>query len=145
MDDWLRGRARALGGDLHLRDLRTRRGGRPRDGRDGRAPFGEPHISDEFAAETVPIDAREFHVYAAERTPEHVAFSIDGEHVIMVGQSPSYPMQLMLSLYEFPNDDAGDGTITGAYRKEFVVDYVRGYPGAQARLVASCRSIHSVA
>jgi hypothetical protein len=78
----------------------------------------------------VPIDAREFHVYAAERTPEHVAFSIDGEHVIMVGQSPSYPMQLMLSLYEFPNDD---GTITGAYPKEFVVDYVRGYPGG-ARL-----------
>jgi hypothetical protein len=35
-------------------------------------------------------------------------------------------MQLMLSLYEFPND-AGDRTITGPYPKEFVVDYVRGY------------------
>ena len=89
-------------------------------------PFGDPRISDEFAAETVPIDARDFHVYAAEWTPEHVAFSIDGEHVKTVGQSPSYPMQLMLSLYEFP-DDAGERTLTGPYPKEFVVDYVRGY------------------
>jgi hypothetical protein len=89
-------------------------------------PFGDPRISDEFAAETVPIDAREFHVYAAEWTPEHVAFYIDGEHVKTVGQSPSYPMQLMLILYEFP-DDARDRTITGPYPKEFVVDYVRGY------------------
>jgi len=32
-----------------------------------------------------------------------------------------------VSIYEFPNDDAGDRTITGAYPKEFVVDYVRGY------------------
>jgi hypothetical protein len=56
-----------------------------------------------------------------------VAFSIDGEHVKTVGQSPSYPMQLMISIYEFPNDDAGERTITGAYPKEFVVDYVRGY------------------
>jgi Glycosyl hydrolases family 16 len=89
-------------------------------------PFGDPCIRDEFAAETVPIDARDFHVYAAEWTPEHVAFSIDGEHVKTVGQSPSYPMQLKLSLYEFPYD-ARDRATTGPYPKEFVVDYVCGY------------------
>jgi Glycosyl hydrolases family 16 len=93
----------------------------------GLHPFGDPRISEEFGAERVAIYAREFHVYAVEWTPEHVAFSIDGEHVKRVGQSPSYPMQLMLSLYEFPEDDAWDRTITGAYPKEFVVDYVRGY------------------
>jgi beta-glucanase (GH16 family) len=93
----------------------------------GLHPFGDPHIREEFGAERVPIDAREFHVYAAEWTAEHVTFSIDGEHVKRVGQSPSYPMQLMLGLYEFPNDDSGDRTITGAYPKEFVADYVRGY------------------
>ncbi len=101
-------------------------------------PFGDLHISDEFAAERVPIDAREFHVYAAEWTPGYVAFSIDGEHLKTVGQSPSYPMQLMLSLYEFPKDDAGGRTITGAYPKEFVVDCVRGYrrvPGWSERLL----------
>ena len=29
-------------------------------------PFGDPRITDEFAFEAVPIDARDFHVYAAE-------------------------------------------------------------------------------
>ena len=87
-------------------------------------PFGDPNITDEFAAETVPIDAREFHVYAAEWTPECVEFSVDGELVKTVGQSPSYPMRLMLNLHEFPDERGGR---TGPYPKEFVVDHVRGY------------------
>jgi hypothetical protein len=85
-------------------------------------PFGDARIVDEFAAEQLPIDAREFHVYAAEWTPEHVAFSVDGEHVKNVQQSPSYPMQLMLGIYEFP----GDRSAT-RYPLRFTVDYVRGY------------------
>jgi hypothetical protein len=36
-------------------------------------------------------------------------------------------MQFMLRLYEFPDKATGERTITGAYPKEFVVDYVRGY------------------
>jgi Glycosyl hydrolases family 16 len=87
----------------------------------GLHPFGDPHIDDEFAAEPLPIDAREFHVYAADWTPEHVAFHVDGERVKTVEQSPDYPMQLMLDIYEFP-----DGESTAPYPKEFVVDYVRG-------------------
>jgi glycosyl hydrolase family 16 len=90
-------------------------------------PFGDPHIRDEFAAEVLPIDAQEFHVYAAEWAPERVAFYVDGEHVKTVGQSPSYPMQLMLDLYEFPEDGYNNGTAPRPYPKEFVVDYVRGY------------------
>jgi hypothetical protein len=33
-----------------------------------------------------------------EWTAEHVAFSVDGEHVRTVAPSPSYPMQLMLGI-----------------------------------------------
>jgi hypothetical protein len=87
----------------------------------GLHPFGDPEISDEWAAEALPIDAREFHVYAADWTPDHVAFYVDGEHVKTVGQSPAYPMQLMPSLYDFP-----DGRPPDRHTKEFVVDYVRG-------------------
>jgi Glycosyl hydrolases family 16 len=65
-------------------------------------PFGDPKIVDEFAAEPVAIDAREFHVYAAEWTPKWIEFFIDGDSVKTVNQSPDYPMQLMLSIYEFP-------------------------------------------
>jgi hypothetical protein len=89
----------------------------------GLHPFGDPRIIDDFSRETVPIDAREFHVYAAEWTSEEVAFFVDGDAVKTVGQSPAYPMQLMLGIYEFPA--AGEGA-TGPYPKAFVVDYVRG-------------------
>ncbi len=65
-------------------------------------PFDDSHIVDEFSQEAIRIDARDFHVYAAEWTPDGIVFSVDGEQVKAVAQSPSYPMQLMLGIYEFP-------------------------------------------
>ena len=91
-------------------------------------PFGDPDIVDDFAAEAVPIDARDFHVYAAVWTPDGVTFSVDGERVRAVDQSPAYPMQLMLGIYEFPAEPGAAAPAT-AYPKELVVDYVRGYRG----------------
>jgi hypothetical protein len=92
----------------------------------GLHPFGDPTIRDDFSAVRIPIDAREFHVYAAEWTPEQVVFLVDGDLVRTVGQSPAYPMQLMLGIYEFRPDD--DATRPGQdYPKSFAVDYVRGY------------------
>jgi hypothetical protein len=92
----------------------------------GLHPFGDPAITDDFTVETLPIDARQFHVYAAEWTPDRVTFLIDGRHIRTVQQSPCYPMQLMLNIYEFP--DAGEQPAhERPYPKEFAVDYVRGY------------------
>ena len=85
--------------------------------------FGDPNLVEDFARVSVPIDAREFHVYSAEWTPERVSFFVDDEHVKTVDQSPSYPLQLMLGIYEFPVD----GKRAGAYPKRFTVDYVRGF------------------
>jgi hypothetical protein len=89
-------------------------------------PFGDPDIVDDFSAETITIDVRHFHVYTADWTPTQVAFFVDGEHVRTVPQSPAYPMQLMLGIYEFPAAE-GQEPSPGSYPKEFVVDYVRGY------------------
>ena len=89
-------------------------------------PFGDPGIHEEFSVEELTIDACEFHVYAAEWTPEHVAFFVDYRLVKLVEQSPGYPMQLMLGIYEFP-DDAPAARPARPYPKQFVVDYVRGY------------------
>lgn len=86
----------------------------------GLHPFGDPRIVDDFSRVELPIDARDLHVYAAEWTPEGVVFLVDGEPVKMTHQSPDYPMQLMLNIYEFP--PAG-----GTYPKTFEVDYVRGW------------------
>ena len=54
-------------------------------------PFGDPAIKDEFAAETVGIDARESHTYAAKWTPDDVAFYVDDRLIKVVRQSPAYP------------------------------------------------------
>jgi beta-glucanase (GH16 family) len=88
-------------------------------------PFGDPAITDDFEQVSVPIDVRELHLYAAEWTPDQVAFFIDGEPVKTVPQSPAYPLQLMLGIYEFPRD--GDEPAAETYPKTFVVDSVRGY------------------
>jgi uncharacterized protein YndB with AHSA1/START domain len=89
-------------------------------------PFGDPSIVDEFAAEVVAIDAREYHVYAAEWTPEYVAFFVDHRLIKTVEQSPQYPMQFMLGIYEFP-DDAPPLAPAHPYPKQFTIDYFRGY------------------
>ena len=92
----------------------------------GLHPFGDPSIRDEFAAEPVPIDAREAHWYAAAWTPDHVAFYVDERLVKVVRQSPAYPMQVMLNVYEFAVDALPASPIE-RYPKEFVVERFRGY------------------
>jgi len=92
----------------------------------GLHPFGDATIDDEFSAETIAIDAREFHIYAAEWTPEYVAFFVDHQLVKTVEQSPAYPMQFMLGIYEFPDDDQS-AEPARPYPKQFTVDYFRGY------------------
>jgi Glycosyl hydrolases family 16 len=88
-------------------------------------PFGDPRIVDDFSRETVAIDAREFHLYAAEWTTRDVSFFVDGRCIKTVNQSPAYPMQLMLSVYEFPAGNEVERA--SSYPKEFVVDSVCGY------------------
>jgi hypothetical protein len=101
-------------------------------------PFGDPAIADEFAAEAVAIDARELHTYAAEWTPDQVAFYVDEQRIKVVRQSPSYPMQFMLNIYEFADGSGTRQPSLARSLKTFVVDGFRGYrpiagPGARPR------------
>jgi hypothetical protein len=88
-------------------------------------PFGDPQIVDDFARQVIEIDARDFHVYGAEWTPTDVTFFVDGNRIRRVDQSPAYPMQLMLGIYELPAIE--DELRPTSYPKAFIVDYVRGY------------------
>lgn len=104
----------------------------------GLHPFGDPRIRDESSVEDLAIDARDLHTYAAEWTPEHVAFFIDHRLVKLVSQSPACPMQFMLGVYEFPDGgEAGRPAPARPYPKEFVVDSFRAYRSV-AR--SSCRA-----
>jgi glycosyl hydrolase family 16 len=100
-------------------------------------PFGDPAITDEFAVETVSIDARGSHTYSAEWTPDDVAFYVDERLIKVVRQSPVYPMQFMLNIYEFADNPAFPST-PNRYPKTFVIERFRGHrpirgPGARPR------------
>ena len=102
----------------------------------GLHPFGDPAITDQFSAETVGIDARGSHTYAAEWTPDDVAFYVDERLIKVVRQSPAYPMQFMLNIYEFSEGPALPSPLD-RYPKTFVVEHFRGYrpvaaPGARS-------------
>lgn len=90
-------------------------------------PWGDPALEDEFHAEYFPIDATEFHIYAVEWTPRHVDFFIDDRLLRRIHQSPAYPMQFMLGIYERPDDPAGPLNRQRHYPKTFTIDYFRGY------------------
>lgn len=89
-------------------------------------PFGDPAIRDDFTPEDVAIDVREFHRYAAEWKPGYVAFYVDDRLIKVVDQSPAYPMQFMVGIYEFADGPALPSR-ADRYPKEFVIDWFRAY------------------
>jgi hypothetical protein len=87
-------------------------------------PFADPRLRDEFEQIEVALDAREFHVYSAEWTADAVDFYVDDRLVKVTRQSPRYPMQVMLGIYEFADGDARPAR-DAAYPKALVVDWFR--------------------
>ncbi len=92
----------------------------------GLHPFNDPNITDEFYQDTIAINAAHYHIYAAEWTPTHVSFFVDNVKTRTIQQSPSYPMQFMLTVYEIPQYLTPESKTT-SWPKTFEVDYVRGY------------------
>ncbi|MNE63956.1 Beta-glucanase precursor [compost metagenome] len=87
-------------------------------------PFGDPTLQDEFHEDSFAIDVTKYHVYAVEWTPAYVDFYIDNKKVRTIHQSPNYPMQLMLNIYELPLEKVRIGK-DNQYPKEFIIDYIR--------------------
>ena len=85
-------------------------------------PWADSTLTDEFYQDTLGIDVTKFHIYAFEWTPTYIDFYIDNQPMRRLNQSPQYPMQFMLAIYELPGGDNNAG-----YPREFAVDYVRGY------------------
>ncbi|WP_220187689.1 glycoside hydrolase family 16 protein [Pseudonocardia pini] len=66
-------------------------------------PFRDPALHEEFSAEPRAIDVSEPHRYAVDWRPDGVDFLVDDELVRRCGQSPDYPMLLILGLFDFPD------------------------------------------
>ena len=92
----------------------------------GIRPFNDPKITNKFYQDIIPINAANYHIYAAEWTPTHVNFFVDNVKTRTIRQAPTYPMQFMLPVYEIPEHLTPESRQT-PWPKTFEVDYVRGY------------------
>jgi hypothetical protein len=65
-------------------------------------PFRDPALTDDFDAPRQPIDVGDLHVYAVDWREDRVDFLIDDRLVRSSPQSPAYPMQVMMAVFDFP-------------------------------------------
>jgi hypothetical protein len=92
-------------------------------------PWGDQNLQDEFYEEFLNIDAARFHIYGLEWTPTHLDFYMDNTKIKTIHQSPKYPMQFMLGIYEHRFEGAWTGLYDPSvpYPKKFTIDYFRAY------------------
>ena len=63
----------------------------------------------------------EFNTFAAEWTPRGVSFFINDVHIRTIAQSPDYPMQFMVNIYDLGESTQSTGPM------EFILDHVAAY------------------
>jgi hypothetical protein len=86
--------------------------------------FRDPRVAEDFVAVRLPIDISEFHTYAVSWTADRVDFFVDGDLARSCPNPPTYPMQHMLAVFDFPERSTGDDD---NLTPRFVVDYLRGF------------------
>jgi hypothetical protein len=84
----------------------------------------DPDAVEDFEAPRLSIDVGEWHTYAVDWTAERAEHSVDGNLVRTTRNPPTYPMQLMLAVFDFPGWSTGDDAEAVP---EFWIDYVREY------------------
>lgn len=91
--------------------------------------FRDPGVVEDFAAPRLPIDVARWHTYGARWDASTLEVTVDGETVRTCSGPPTYPLQLMLAVFDFPDRAGSDG---GAGRPDedtvplLAVDRVRG-------------------
>jgi Glycosyl hydrolases family 16 len=86
----------------------------------------DPALTQEFSADWRPIDVSQRHEYAVNWRPGRVDYFLDGEPIRTTHQAPDYPMQLIIGVFDFPDQDYPTGD--GAEVPELVVHRVTGHP-----------------
>jgi hypothetical protein len=83
--------------------------------------FRDPTVPEDFQAPRLPLDPTDFHLYAVAWSRTQADFYVDNTLIRTCPTPPTYPMQLMLAVFDFPTEDSGQ------HIPEFVIDYIRGY------------------
>ena len=88
--------------------------------------FRDPDLTGDFSAPRLNIDVSERHDYAVVWNPDSVEIVVDEVPVRRIDQSPGYPMQLMIGVFDFPARDPSG--IWADHVPELVVSSVKGSP-----------------
>lgn len=70
--------------------------------------FRDPDLVEEFAAPRRDLDVSTWHTYSVDWTERGISWFVDGEEVAASDQSPSYPMLLVIAVFDFPGRTTGD-------------------------------------
>jgi hypothetical protein len=70
--------------------------------------FRDPALRQDFEAHRLPIDVSERHLYAVDWSADEAVFTVDGVVLRRCPSPPTYPLQLMLAVYDFPEWSVGD-------------------------------------
>jgi hypothetical protein len=89
----------------------------------GLRAFRDPQVRGDFAAPRLRLDVAQFHTYGVDWSAQEATFLVDGEVVRTVPSPPTYPLQLMVAVFDFPDDSVGDDD---HLVPALVVDYLRG-------------------
>lgn len=68
----------------------------------------DPRLVHDFAAPRLSIDVADWHEYAVRWDATEAVFSVDGEIVRSCGNPPTYPLQVMIAVFDFPEWSRGD-------------------------------------
>jgi hypothetical protein len=94
----------------------------------------DPRLREDMRDVALDLDATEWHTYGAEWTGDVTRIYVDDILVRTVQQGISYPLQLMVDLFEFPADGPRD---PASYPKVGDVAAVRGHTRADAADLAT--------
>lgn len=85
--------------------------------------FRDPALAQDFAAPRLDLDVSDFHTYAVDWDEEAASFSVDGVEVRTCPAPPTYPMQLMVAVFDFPQWSTGEDH---SLVPRLVVDHIAG-------------------
>jgi Glycosyl hydrolases family 16 len=85
--------------------------------------FRDPDVAEDFTTTRVDIDVTEFHSYGVEWTADAVTFDVDGVKTHTCTGAPTYPMQAIIAVYDFPDKSNGSD---GDHVPRLLVDHVSG-------------------
>ncbi len=73
----------------------------------GIKPFRDPHLVEDFEAPRLTIDVTQPHDFAVRWDAREAVFTVDDEVVRTCSRPPTYPLQLMVAVFDFPEWSTG--------------------------------------